>query len=86
MMAKEKTLGDMVRAADTLGLELHVRLTAKSEVASYRCRYCHGVMRVRPEAYDENPFCKDCLHERMENAPHPLDAARMACGLPVRRS
>lgn len=33
-----------------------------------RCRYCRREMRVGALSYAENPFCKHCLHERMEKA------------------
>lgn len=33
-----------------------------------QCRYCKRKMRVSQQAYAENPFCKHCLHERMQLA------------------
>ena len=41
MAQRETTLGGLVRAADTLGLSLHVRLREKAPPA-YRCRYCRS--------------------------------------------
>ena len=85
MAQRETTLGGLVRAADTLGLSLHVRLREKAPPA-YRCRYCRSEMRVTSYVYDENPFCAGCLHERVARAVDvdPLDGPRMDCGLPVR--
>jgi hypothetical protein len=33
-----------------------------------RCRYCQGGMGNSAEAYRENPFCRACLHERIDAA------------------
>jgi hypothetical protein len=33
-----------------------------------RCRYCQKEMREGAEAYRENPFCRLCLHERIDAA------------------
>lgn len=35
---------------------------------SRRCRYCERAMMVSAEAYLENPFCRRCLHDRIESA------------------
>ncbi len=33
-----------------------------------KCRYCKNKMDVSDRAYEENPFCSGCLHERLEKA------------------
>jgi hypothetical protein len=33
-----------------------------------RCRYCLREMNVSSEAYDENPFCAQCVSERLRNS------------------
>jgi hypothetical protein len=78
----ERTLSDLVQAADTLGVELHVHLIPK-QPAKYRCMYCRNPMMVSAPVYDENPFCLKCLHERLTRTPDPLDEARLDCGLPL---
>lgn len=80
-MIKELTLGDLVRAADARGVDLHVR-TYRKQPAAYRCLFCHSAMFVTAAMYDEGPFCILCLHERMTRVNSPLDRARMRCGLP----
>ena len=41
------------------------------------CRYCQRAMRVSAEAYRENPFCRYCLHERMEAARSALGPSQL---------
>jgi len=36
-----------------------------------RCRYCRREMTTSPLAYEENPFCTECLEERMAAAAPP---------------
>jgi hypothetical protein len=33
-----------------------------------RCRFCHREMRCSPLAYEQNPFCADCLPDRVAAA------------------
>lgn len=35
------------------------------------CRYCSREMRCSTASYAENPFCAECLHERMAKASNP---------------
>ncbi len=37
-----------------------------------RCPYCKRESTVSPQSYSENPFCDECLNERVENASSKL--------------
>ena len=32
---------------------------------NYSCRYCRRTMDTGADRYGQNPFCPQCLHERM---------------------
>lgn len=34
----------------------------------YRCKYCGSDMTKRARYYAENPYCSECLNERLANA------------------
>jgi len=34
----------------------------------FRCRYCASLMNVSAASYAENPWCVNCLDERMARA------------------
>lgn len=41
-----------------------------------RCKHCKREMRVSLREYDENPFCQECLPERLEKSSAGLAPRR----------
>ena len=68
-----RTLGDLVRAADTLSLELHVRLRPK-------CEHSWRIVRCQDGSPDEEEKCDCCQATRPGD---PLNLPRWECGLPM---